>query len=296
MKKLILTFFALMILSFSVTAMTIESGTLFEDGCYTYEANTQITSIDDVVNRKQSKLRSEVTDNIAELNRSAVNGISAFFGNLVGTVEERKGKLYGDKITESYLTGQLKAGDILLEKTPFRLTDKMIPGHFGHAAIWVGTEQELRLLGIWDHKIVRKYHEQIRSGHGVVVALRSGVEMNSLAHFMNIDDVAIVRQQKIDNKERGKVIIRTLRQVGKEYDFNYDVETTDKIVCSELVYQAYTGIFWPTDKIMGRYTISPDNVAFNAINNGPLALITFYHDGKRIDKDAGVLMENLMKV
>jgi len=113
---------------------------------------------------------------------------------------------------------------------------------------------------------------------------------------MNVDDVAIVREPGTSDKERARVIIRTLRQVGKEYDFNYDVETTDKIVCSQLVYLAYTDISWPTDKVVGRYTIGPDNVAFKAINNGPLKLVTFYHDGKRVDEDAEALMEELMQV
>ncbi|MCP4769728.1 MAG: hypothetical protein GY875_26140 [Gammaproteobacteria bacterium] len=240
--------------------------------------------------------QNEAADNFSELNRSALNGVSEFFGNLVGRVEERKGKLYGDKNIEAYLSEQLKAGDILLEKTPFRLTDKMIPGHWGHAAIWTGTKDELKQLGIWDHEVVRPYHEKIESGHGVIEALRSGVTINTLAHFMNIDDTAIIREPGISDKERAEDIIRTFRQLGKEYDFNYDVETTDKIVCSQLVYLAYTDITWPTSKIAGRYTISPDNVAFKAINNGPLKRVVFYHDGKRIDENKEKLMEELMQV
>ena len=253
-------------------------------------------SLEDVSNLRGQVRRNEAADNFSELNRSAVNGVSKFFGNLVGSVEERKGKLYGDIAIEAYLSKQLQAGDILLEKTPFRLTDKMIPGHWGHAAIWVGTDQELKQLGIWDHEVVSKYHVQITSGHGIVEALREDVMMNNLAHFMNIDDIAIIREPGITDKERGQVIIRALRQIGKEYDFNYDVETTDKIVCSQLVYMAYTDIPWPTSKVAGRYTISPDNVAFKAINNGPLKLVTFIHDGKRIDENAEALMEKLMQV
>ena len=253
-------------------------------------------TFDEATTQREIVRQNEAADNFSELNRSAINGVSQFFGNLVGLVEERKGKLYGDSKVEAYINKKLKAGDILLEKTPFRLTDKMIPGHWGHAAIWVGTEQELKQLGIWEHKVVRKYHKQIQSGYGVVEALRSDVTMNTLAHFMNIDDIAIIRNRNINDKERGKVIIRTLRQVGKEYDFNYDVETTDKIVCSQLVYLAYTDISWPTDRIAGRYTISPDNIGFKAINNGPLELMTFYHDGKRINDNAAGLMQDLMKV
>ncbi|MCM8528789.1 MAG: hypothetical protein NE327_19860, partial [Lentisphaeraceae bacterium] len=72
---------------------------------------------------------------------------------------------------------------------------------------------------------------------------------------------------------------RSFRQLGKEYDFNFDVETIDKIVCSELVYQVFTDIKWPTEKALGRHTISPDNVAVKA-NEGPFELVLFYHEGK----------------
>ena len=52
----------------------------------------------------------------------------------------KKGKLYkkGDVLAD--VSSTLRAGDILLEKTPFRLTDKLIPGYWGHAAVWIGTE------------------------------------------------------------------------------------------------------------------------------------------------------------
>ena len=38
--------------------------------------------------------------------------------------------------------------DILFEKTPFRLTDKLIPDHCGHVAIWTGTQADLIELNI----------------------------------------------------------------------------------------------------------------------------------------------------
>ena len=93
---------------------------------------------------------------------------------------------------------------------------------------------------------------------------------------MDVDDVAILRPKKSGDDE---VCVRAFRQLGKEYDFNFDVETIDKIVCSELVYQVFTDVKWPTEKALGRYTISPDNVAVKA-HNGPFELVLFYHDGK----------------
>lgn len=237
----------------------------------------------------------EFSDGLSDIGRDTSNELSKFFGNVVGLVEERKGKLYQHKTTYEHISRTLNAGDILLEKTPFRLTDKMIPGHWGHAAIWIGTQRELEALGIWEHPLVQKYHQKIINAESIVEALRSGVEMNSLEHFMNIDDIAVIRDPGRTKQQTVKRILRTLRQVGKEYDFNFNVETTDKIVCSQLVYIAYNDITWPTEKVIGRYTISPDNIAYKATNSGSLQLVAFYHDGQRVESNPVSLMQQLMQ-
>jgi len=225
-------------------------------------------------------------DSLNHLGREGVNIFSMLFGNSVGLIETRKGKLYGRPQMSRLIKDRLQAGDILLEKTPFRLTDKFIPGHWGHAAVWIGTEEELRSLGIWDHPLVKKRRGQIRNGQLIVEALRSGVEMSTLEEFLNVDDVGIFRVSRQDKEDTAEIIIRALRQVGKAYDFNFDVETTDRIVCSELIYAAYTGIDWPTEKALGRATISPDHVALKALNGGPLRLVALFHDGELVRNKA----------
>lgn len=108
-------------------------------------------------------------------------------------------------------------------------------------------------------------------------------------------NVAIIRaRESLTTEEMKATILRALRQMGKAYDFNFDIETTDKIVCSQLVYLAYSHIDWPTESTFGRYTISPDNIAVKALNNGPLKLINFYHSGELILKDAAEVMQSLM--
>jgi uncharacterized protein YycO len=257
---------------------------------------TQSDSAFSVIERKLKFMAALTSDALHQLTADGVNLFSQVFGNSIGLIETRKGKLYDRPEVLDFVKGKLKAGDILLEKTPFRLTDQFIPGHWGHAAIWIGTEAELKELGIWEEPLVKQYHTQIKKGHHVVEALRSGVQISALSHFLNIDDLAILRNSKLDNRTvLADRILLALRQVGKEYDFNFDVETTDKIVCSELIYVVYTSISWPTDKTLGRFTISPDNVASKALEGGPLKLIMFFHDGKFVGYQPLELMEQLMK-
>lgn len=234
-------------------------------------------------------------DTLVGLKKDGVHVSSLLFGNAVGLVESRRGKLDGQPRVLEKVTATARAGDILLEKTPFRLTDAFIPGHWGHVAVWVGSEAELRELGLWDHPVVRPHHMAIQAGRGVVEALRSGVEMNTLERFLNIDDLALLRHESLPAAQRSEVILQALRQVGKAYDFNFDVRTTDRIVCSELVYHSYVHLEWPTERYLGRVTISPDNVAVRATRTGPLTTVLLYHDGNEVLADRGEAMEQLVR-
>lgn len=215
------------------------------------------------------------------------HGVSMGFGNIVGLVQTRRGRLA--RLSESeqaQLAAELKPLDILLEKTPFRLTDKLIPGHYGHVAIWLGSEEELRAMGVWD-EIPPGLQTKIRAGHRIVEALRGGVTLSTLGHFLNIDDLLVLRDQRRLEPEYQRVAVRTaLAQVGKEYDFNFDVYTDQRIVCSELAYVVFPDMPWPLERSLGRYTISPDNVAQVAVRQpAMLAPAVLYRDGRRIQQD-----------
>lgn len=59
----------------------------------------------------------------------------------------------------------------------------------------------------------------------------------------------------------------------------------------------YPGVAWQTASQLGRFTISPDQVALQALtDSGAFELIVFYHDGKLVDSDPALArMEALMR-
>lgn len=210
---------------------------------------------------------------------------SKVFGNSVGLIAFRKGRMTKlSRREKTSIKEGMKPLDILLEKTPFRLTDKFIPGFYGHVAIWAGTEDDLKALGIWEDPLVKPYQKDIRDGHFIIEALRPGVQINTLAHFLNIDDFLVLRDQSLTEEQRKEFLLRAFAQIGKDYDFNFDVETDKKIVCSEIVYVVFHNIDWPTQKSLGRYTISPDNVAVK-VSDGVLVPVMMYSDGKKVEGD-----------
>ena len=114
-------------------------------------------NISAVVSEIGSKRRRNMRDYLMEIHRSIRNGFIGNLINLSSNCIERKGKLYQDRKAKENILSHLQIGDILIVKTPFYLTDKMIPGYWSHTAIWIGNESELRALGVWNNKIVKKY-------------------------------------------------------------------------------------------------------------------------------------------
>jgi hypothetical protein len=225
-------------------------------------------------------------DFLSFLGNSVVYYGSKLFGNVMGSFQKRRGKLFENAKFMLKVRARLEPLDILLEKTPFRLTDNFIPGYWGHAAIYIGEQKDLQRLGIWNHDLVQKYKEEILSGRTIVEALRSNVQINSIDHFTDIDDFAIIRLKKeLTDKEKAEHILRALSHIGKRYDFSFDVETGETIVCSELHYRTYIDIDFNTSTILGRPTISVDQVAEQALVDMPFSPILLYIDGRKVKDD-----------
>ena len=231
------------------------------------------------------------------------------------------------------IANNLRAGDVIFEKTRFALTDKFIPGNFGHVAIYLESYEALQQLGVFDSATMRlaangmtadeinarvevyaaefaaiaekeqwvrflimrrKTFSKTFNGHplnplllealyrlryeheNVLEALRDGqatssheggVTVNRLAHFFYIDDFAAMRLRQRDlpaakyRANLSRFLALALLQYGKPYDFQFDVNTLDAIVCSELIYQSFVDIDFKTGRSLASYTISPDQVA-----------------------------------
>ncbi len=209
------------------------------------------------------------------------HNLSKFIGNFAGIFRFRKGYLCNNDSIYLAIKKRLKPMDIIAEKTGFTLTDKLIPGYFGHIAIWLGTEKQLKELKLWEHPILIPFQNRIRHGYSILETDRKGTHLKTLKNFINVDEIAIAsinHFEKLPVEEKAVLYKNALAQLGKEYDFNFDVETSDKLVCSELLYQVFGAIHWPTDSYLKRNTISPDNVLSLVLyKNSPISLS--YHLG-----------------
>jgi hypothetical protein len=156
---------------------------------------------------------------------------------------------------------KLQPGDIFLERRNWFLSNAFLPGFWPHSALYIGTADDLRALGIADDpEVKRRWDEYTRLApdgepHTIIESVSEGVIFNSAGESMHADYVAVLRP-RLSREQIAKAILRAFSHQGKPYDFEFDFFTSDKLVCTELIYRAYEGmVHFDLVRIMGRDTL-----------------------------------------
>lgn len=197
-----------------------------------------------------------------------VYGGSYVVGNTIGlfhmkTDRERNAKM---------LAAQLRPFDLVVMKSPHHLTDQFIPGYFGHVGIWLGNDLAAKLT----HKIARPDDSK---GKAMIEVLRSGVKMSTAREFCDGDIFLVLRPTHLSAEQRKILLTNASKQLKKDYDFNFDIESPESITCTELVYLTYDFIDWQIRYTWSRYTLSPDDLVITSLKNKQFDFSTFINEG-----------------
>jgi hypothetical protein len=184
--------------------------------------------------------------------------------------EPRTGESLIDEDQLVKLAAVLQPGDILLERRNWYLSNAFLPGYWPHGAVYVGTADDLRERGLDQNEYVRNHWDEFAVGdpeghqHVIIEAVSEGVIFSSLEHSIGGADSAAVLRPRVSEEEKNEAIARAFSFAGRAYDFEFDFETTDMLVCTEVVFRTYGGnsgpISFPLQKIMGRQTMPAINL------------------------------------
>ncbi len=213
--------------------------------------------------RDASSITEEVTEEATEIMSRGAYKVQAFVSTWLGDTKirrPREGKplIQSEQLKDVRL--KIKPGDILIERQDWFLSRAFMPGYWAHAAIYAGTAEELRQLGVdKDPRAIAQFAKITDDGSGIVLeAVPAGVRATSFQHCLGVADSAAVLRPKLPADKVKESIIRAFQHIGKKYDFNFDFFSSDKLVCTELVYRSFDhGIHFPLINVMGRMTLPP---------------------------------------
>src|SRR5690606_13014354 len=120
-----------------------------------------------------------------------------------------------------------------------------LPGYWPHSALYVGTAEELRAMGLEaDPRVaghLAEFAEPDATGHArrFIEAISEGVVFTTLEHSVGEADSVAVLRPRLTPPQIREVIARAFSHAGKPYDFDFDFFSADKLVCTEVVYRAF---------------------------------------------------------
>lgn len=169
------------------------------------------------------------------------------------------------------LTQILQPGDLILERQNWYLSNGFLPGFWKHMALYVGNAEDLERRGLSLDPLVQPHWERFRQSDRngyqprVIEVVSAGVIFSPLEHTAVADDLAVLRP-RVSESRKNAAIARAFSHYGKPYDFDFDFFSTDKLVCTELIFRAYDeplhgeSIRFPLVLLMGRDTMPADEV------------------------------------
>ncbi len=108
----------------------------------------------------------------------------------------------------------IQPGDILLRRYNNYISGLMIPGYYTHAAIYLGNNQIIHMLG-------------------------DGIDKQDILTFCRCDRVAIIH---CNEEQISKEAIKKARELyvkGMEYDFGFDFSDSTRFSCTEIINYLY---------------------------------------------------------
>lgn len=184
-------------------------------------------------------------------------------GGWIGSIEYRDGYLKGNGGVRDRIAARLEPLDILIAKNGFALSDVVIPGHFSHVIVYIGSEAELSQSGLWNHPAIADYRGAIQRGRRFIEATPEGAHLSALEDILNTDAIAVLRvipPAAGATDWQARTLGRLMASIGQPYDFNFDVDSGAETTCAELVLRAFEGIDWPLRTVMDRRVLLPDDI------------------------------------
>jgi hypothetical protein len=228
----------------------------------------------------ETRFLSEIDDAITPL----ISDIALWMGD-TQVRKSKKGMI--DQAQLDALLAKMSPGDIVVERRNWYLSNLGLPGFWPHAELYVGTADDMVKAFDADAEVTKAFgkkftaHLQAKYAqhwkeftakahdgmpHRILEAISEGVLFSSAEEAMLADYIGVVRPKR-SALEKAYAIDNAFGHLGKPYDFDFDFQTADTLVCSEVVWASWQlltnqgkALDLPVTEVMGRVTLPPTDI------------------------------------
>ncbi len=211
--------------------------------------------------------------------KSTLNQITfALFEASGRIISELRNPLHQKRVTPGTIRSVrriLRPGDALVTRHDDAMSNLFLPGYWPHGALYIGSNRER-----YELKVQMTGERRERSGASVRVleARKDGVRFRPLSETLRVDAFAIVRP-RLSPEAVAEALGRAIEHEGKYYDFEFDFNRSDRLVCTEVIYRGFHAVGnlqFPLTPRAGRPTFSAEDLLDLAIKNRGYDVIAVY--------------------
>ncbi len=208
--------------------------------------------------------------------------VASSMGRAIISTRGNEGLIEDEDVTQ--METKMLPGDIMLQRRNWHVSNVGIPGFWTHSALYTGDLATMdkyfasefpynghdsfsAYLEANFPSVYEMYKVESDGTKSVIEAIEPGVVLRTLTKSADADFVVVLRPN-LTKKDKLLALNKAFSNFGKPYDFNFDFDTRDALVCSELVYDAYferlpekAGLRMDTSLVNGRRIVSPFDMA-----------------------------------
>jgi hypothetical protein len=230
----------------------------------------------------------------------ALYGVQEALGRGLAEVRVRPGHAPSlPKEIRAQVVNLLRPGDVLVVRKDFAITNYFLPGHWPHAALFLGTPSKIAMSEIARHPHVEPRLVKLSAvtpvtavlapdsantwadgdDHPCVLeAMKDGVRIRSVNSPFNSDSVVVVRPL-LEDAQVALALAQALMHEGKAYDFDFDFCASHRLVCTEVVYRAYEGVAgvqFDLHRHAGRFALAAGDILRMALARRHFEIVAVY--------------------
>ena len=153
------------------------------------------------------------------------------------------------------IRSKLMPGDVFVTRHDDAVSNLFLPGFWPHAALWLGADD-----------------------FDILEAKKDGVLLRHIEETLEVDAFVVLRP-KLADVLVSEALERARTHSGKLYDFIFDFSTSDRLVCTEVVYRGFHGIGeidFTLEDVAGRFCLPAESLINQSISQGWMEVVAIY--------------------